>query len=117
MNVTQIAKEIFEQEIKEISKSEFDEIDLQNLISHYIFSVYGDNIENHIITLYNCKGRYNAEDEQIADEVFEMWDDACCDEDFYDNCMESICDIIGHTAGPIPDQAYIIWEIINEKYL
>lgn len=116
MNVVQIAKEIFEQEIKGISKDEFDKIDIQNLISTYIIAVYGNDIEDRIMTLYDCKD-YNPEDEQIADEVFEMWDDDCCDEDFYDNCMESISDIIGHVSGPMPDRAIAIWEIINEKYL
>ena len=55
--------------------------------------------------------------EEIAKEVFECWDCKCLDEDFYDNCMDTICDMIGFECGVIPDRAYEIWNIIEEKYL
>lgn len=55
--------------------------------------------------------------EEIAKEVFEYWDCNCTDEDFYGNCMDSICDMIGFECGAIPDRAYEIWNIIEEKYL
>lgn len=59
----------------------------------------------------------NMKNEEIADEVFECWDLNCVDDDFYDNCMESICEAIGHESGPIPQRAYDIWNIIEKKHL
>lgn len=59
----------------------------------------------------------NMNNEEIAKEVFEYWDCNCTDDDFYDNCMESICEAIGHESGPTPQRADDIWNIIEKKYL
>ena len=63
------------------------------------------------------EGEIMSKNGEIAKEVFDAWDGCCTDEDFYRNCMETICDIIGHKSGPIPDQAYDIWNIIDKIYL
>ena len=39
------------------------------------------------------------------------------DEDFYKNCIESICNRLEVGVGPIPDRVYEIWSIIEEEYL
>lgn len=53
----------------------------------------------------------------IAKEVSEYWKDNCIDEEFYDNCMDSICEEIGFESGVIPQEAYDIWNIIEQKYI
>ena len=37
--------------------------------------------------------------------------------DFYDCCMESICNRLEVGVGPVSDRAYEIWSIIEEEYL
>ena len=112
-----LGKEIYEQEIQGLSGADFDEIDLQNLIINYIINVYGNEIEETILKLYENESEIMSKNGEIAKEVFDTWDGCCTDEDFYKNCMETICDIIGHKSGPIPDQAYDIWNIIDKIYL
>lgn len=56
--------------------------------------------------------------EEIAKEVFEYWDCNCTDDDFYDNCIETISEMIGFRSGGVmPDRVIEIWNIIEEKYL
>ena len=67
--------------------------------------------------------RYDAEMEQkakyeLAKEISSFWKNNCFDEDFYDNCIESICEEIGFTeSGVIPNEVYEIWDIIEENFL
>lgn len=54
----------------------------------------------------------------IAKEISEYWKSNCIDEEFYENCMNSICEHIGfNSGGIIPQEAYEIWNIIEKKYL
>ena len=52
----------------------------------------------------------------IAGEVYHEFED-CNDEDFYRECMFSICNRLNVVSGPIPDRAYDIWNIIEREYL
>ena len=52
----------------------------------------------------------------IAGEVYNEFEDVN-DEDFYDCCMESICNRLEVGVGPVSDRAYEIWSIIEEEYL
>ena len=53
----------------------------------------------------------------IAKEISEYWKNNCTDEEFYKNCMNSICEYIGFNSGIIPQEAYEIWDIIEKNYL
>ena len=53
----------------------------------------------------------------IAKEISDYWKKNCTDEEFYKNCMNSICEYIGFDNGIIPQEAYEIWDIIEKNYL
>ena len=75
--------------------------------------VFGTNDEQIVVTIDVAEFKQNC---LIAGEVFKEWE-YCNDDDFYKNCMSSICDKLGVTVGPVPDRAYEIWTIIEEEYL
>lgn len=54
---------------------------------------------------------------EIAEDVSEFWKENCCDDDFYDNCIEDICERLNVKSGPIPDEVYEIWNIIEKEFL
>ena len=54
--------------------------------------------------------------EKLATEIGEYWLNNCTDGDYFKNCMISICDELNHDEGPLPDEAYEIWNLIEEKY-
>ena len=76
-------------------------------------SLFGSNEEEIAVTIDVAEFKQNC---LIAGEVFKEWE-YCNDEDFYKNCMSSICDKLGVTVGPVPDRAYEIWSIIEGEYL
>lgn len=55
--------------------------------------------------------------EEIAIEVYNEWNNNCCDDDYYKNCMNSILNKLNFKSGVIPDEAIIIWNIIENKLL
>lgn len=58
MDYNIIAHEIYKQNIEGLSKEEFDNIDIQKIISDYMIEVYGNGIEEKIIYLYKYD-KYN----------------------------------------------------------
>ena len=58
MNIDEIANEIFQQEISNMNETDFDDVDIQGFISDYIINVYGNDIEEKIIELYDYE-KYN----------------------------------------------------------
>ena len=58
MDYNIIAHEIYKQNIKGLSEEEFDNIDIQKIISDYMIEVYGNDIEEKIIYLYKYD-KYN----------------------------------------------------------
>ena len=77
-------------------------------------SVFGTNETELVVTIDIGEFKVNC---IIAGEVYNKWDGACEDEEFYKNCMSSICDKLEVESGVIPDRAYEIWSIIEEEYL
>lgn len=53
----------------------------------------------------------------IAKDIAEYWKDNCTDEDFYNNCIENICQELNIKSGVIPNEVYEIWNIIEREYL
>lgn len=51
----------------------------------------------------------------VAKEIADYWKFNCPEEDFYKNCMNEICERLGHKEGPVPDEAYEIWDIIKKN--
>ena len=76
-------------------------------------SIFGTNEEEVTVTIDVTQFKENC---LIAGEVYNEFE-YCNDEDFYKNCMESICNKLEVGVGPIPDRAYEIWSIIEEEYL
>lgn len=76
-------------------------------------SVFGTNETELVVTIDIGEFKQNC---MIAGEVYSEWND-CADEDFYKNCMSSICDRLEVGVEPIPCRAYEIWGIIEEEYL
>ena len=75
--------------------------------------VFGTNDEEVIVIVNIAEFKENC---LIAGEVYQEFEDVN-DEDFYKNCIESICNRLGVGVGPIPDRVYEIWSIIEEGYL
>ena len=76
-------------------------------------SVFGTNETELVITIDVSEFKENC---LIAGEVYEEFAD-CNDDDFYRNCIESICNRLEVEVGPIPDRVYEIWSIIEGEYL
>ena len=76
-------------------------------------SVFGSNEEEITVIIDITKFKENC---IIAGEVYSEWN-GCADEDFYRNCMSSICDKLKVDVGPIPERVYEIWSIIEEEFL
>lgn len=76
-------------------------------------SVFGTNDKEVIVIIDIAEFKENC---LIAGQVYHEFADSN-DEDFYNNCMESICSKLEVGVGPIPDRAYEIWSIIEEEYL
>lgn len=76
-------------------------------------SVFGTNDEEVRVIIDIAEFKENC---LIAGEVYKEWE-YCNDEDFYRECMFSICNKLGVEVGPIPDRVYEIWSIIEEEYL
>lgn len=55
--------------------------------------------------------------DKLAKEIADTWRDNCPDDDFYDNCMNTIIEELELGEGPMPDEVYEIWNIIEEKYI
>lgn len=55
----------------------------------------------------------------IAKKTAEYWKNNCSDEDFYKNCLQTICNEfhISDVEGPIPDDVYDVWDIIEKEYM
>ena len=65
----------------------------------------------------NIKLFTEEEKKELAIEIGEYWNENCTDDDFYDNCMDEILEEIGFDfEGPIPNIAYEIWNIIENKF-
>ena len=75
--------------------------------------VFGTNDEEVIVIIDVTEFKENC---LIAGEVYKEFADFN-DEDFYKNCIESICNRLEVGVGPIPDRVYKIWSIIEEEYL
>ena len=58
MIINEIANEIFQKKIINMSEIEFDTADIQKLINEYIIDAYGNDIEKKIIELYDYE-KYN----------------------------------------------------------
>ena len=84
-----------------------------NAITDGFDSVFGTNDEEVIVIIDIAKFKENC---LIAGEVYQEFKD-CNDEDFYRECMFSICNKLNVVSGPIPNRAYEIWSIIEEEYL
>lgn len=52
MDYNIIAHEIYKENIEGLSEDEFNNIDIQKIISDYMIEVYGNGIEEKIIYLY-----------------------------------------------------------------
>lgn len=55
--------------------------------------------------------------DKLAYETALFWANNCEDEEFYDNCMDTICNELEIGSGVIPNEAYKVWDIIENKYL
>lgn len=55
--------------------------------------------------------------DNMAYDIASFWSTNCFDEDFYDNCMNDICERLDVDSGVITDEAYEVWNIIEDKYL
>ena len=77
-------------------------------------SVFESNDEEVIVIIDIGEFKQNC---LIAGEIFNKWNNNCEDEDFYRNCIESICNKLNFDSGPIPNRVYEIWSIIEEEYL
>lgn len=75
--------------------------------------VFGTNDEEVIVIVDITEFKENC---LIAGEVYQEFEDVN-DDDFYDCCMESICNRLDVGVGPISNRAYEIWSIIEEEYL
>ena len=75
--------------------------------------VFGTNNEELIVIVDVSEFKENC---IIAGEVYQKFEDVN-DEDFYDCCMESICNRLEVGVGPVSNRAYEIWSIIEEEYL
>ena len=75
--------------------------------------IFGTNEEQILVKIDVSQFKENC---LIAGEVYHEFADFN-DEDFYKNCIESICNRLGVGVGPIPDRVYEIWSIIEEEYL
>lgn len=76
-------------------------------------SIFGSNEEQVTVIIDIAKFKENC---LIAGEVYNEFEDVN-DEDFYDCCMESICNRLEVGVGPVSERAYEIWSIIEEEYL
>lgn len=75
--------------------------------------VFGTNEEQILVKIDVSQFKENC---LIAGEVYQEFEDVN-DEDFYDCCMESICNRLEVGVGPVSNRAYEIWSIIEEEYL
>ena len=60
--------------------------------------------------------------DELAKEIAKYWKENCTDtnvmsNEFYKNCIQTITEELEVGAGPIPDEVYEIWQIIEEKYM
>ena len=76
-------------------------------------SIFGSNEEEISVIIDVAEFKENC---LIAGEVYHEFEDVN-DEDFYRECMFSICNRLNIVSGPIPDRAYEIWNIIEGEYL
>lgn len=76
-------------------------------------SIFGTNEEEVAVIIDVTEFKENC---LIAGEVYNEFEDAN-DDDFYDCCMESICNRLEVGVGPVSNRAYEIWSIIEEEYL
>ena len=76
-------------------------------------SIFGSNEEEVSVIIDVSEFKDNC---LIAGNVYHEFED-CVDEDFYKNCIESICNKLEVGVGPVPDRVYEIWSIIEEEYL
>lgn len=75
--------------------------------------VFGTNDKEVIVIVDVTEFKENC---LIAGEVYQEFEDVS-DEDFYDCCIESICNRLEVGVGPIPNRVYAIWSLIEEEYL
>lgn len=76
-------------------------------------SIFGGNEEEVSVIIDVSEFKDNC---LIAGNVYHEFEDFN-DDDFYRNCIESICKKLEVGVGPIPDRVYEIWSIIEEEYL
>ena len=76
-------------------------------------TIFGSNEEEVAIIIDVTKFKDNC---LIAGEVYQELEDSN-DEDFYKNCISTICNKLEVGVGPIPGRVYEIWSIIEEEYL
>ena len=76
-------------------------------------TIFGSNEEEVAIIIDVTKFKENC---LIAGEVYQELEDSN-DEDFYKNCISTICNKLEVGVGPIPKRVYEIWSIIEEEYL
>ena len=75
--------------------------------------IFGTNEEQILVKIDVSQFKENC---LIAGEVYQEFKDVN-DDDFYDCCMESICNRLEVGVGPVSNRAYEIWSIIEEEYL
>ena len=76
-------------------------------------NIFGTNETELTVTIDVTEFKENC---LIAGEVYHEFED-CNDDDFYRNCIGSICKKLEVGIGPVPDRVYEIWSIIEEEYL
>lgn len=104
--------------IQVYENSEDGEISVQDTyhikdVSDKLDSVFGTNETELTVTIDIGEFKSNC---IMAGAVYSEWI-GCVADDFYKNCMSSICDKLEVGVGPVPDRAYEIWSIIEEEYL
>ena len=86
----------------------------------YHFSLTNINIELWIKDF--LKWWFKMNKDELAKEIAKYWKENCTDtnvmsNEFYKNCIQTITEELEVGAGPIPDEVYEIWQIIEEKYM